>query len=273
MKLGILSLICCFVIVQVYFACNTTNQNTFKTRKSIEILDMEVDKLGNYYMIDSENNIKKFDNKQNLLNSYSNNQFGIPAMIDVNNPHKILVFYKQQQTLVFLDNTLSEISIISLNPNFLYDAAGMANDGNIWLFDSYYYKLVKIDFKAEKIDESFPFEGINPSKISGNKIIERENYVMIVTNNNVIYLYNNSGYFIKKLHLPGIVKPTILNDKIYYFDKINNSYYSYDLKYNEKNLIYKFKKYKPSVVLYENNKFYALIKDKVVIIPPNERNY
>lgn len=265
---SLILILCLFALVQILFiSCNTTGKKVLKTKNDTVIIDMEVDKLGNYYLVDSENSIKKFDKDQKLKYSYSNNQYGKPEMIDVINPHKILVFYKQQQILVFLDNTLAEISILTLNPDSFYAAAGMANDGNIWLFDAYYYKLVKIDFKGIQVEESFPYDVINPAKISGSKIIERGNYVMIVDNDDNVFLYNNTGYFIKKIHLPGIVKPTILEEKIYYFNKINNTYSSYDLKYREESITYDFKDLKPSLVLYENDKFYIITNNKVSVIP------
>ena len=258
-----------FALIQIFFvSCSTTSGNKIRsTNNGTVIIDMEVDKLGNYYLTDNQNNIKKYDKDQKLKYSYSNNQYGKPEMIDVINPHKILIFYKQQQTLVFLDNTLTEISILTLDPNSFYAAAGMANDGNIWLFDSYYKKLVKIDFKGVQIEESFPYEMIVPEKISGNKIIERDNYVMIVDENDDVFLFSNQAYFIKKIHLPGLSKPTILKNKIYYFNKTNNSYMSYDLKYGEATGIYDFKDIKPLLVIYENNKFYILTGNKVSVIP------
>jgi hypothetical protein len=257
-----------FVLIKVLFSgCNTTNHTISESKMNVAALDIEVDKLGNYYLIDNENNIVKYNKNRKPVYSYSNNQFGNPAMIDVINPHKILVFYKQQQTLVFLDNTLSEISIISLNPNSFYSSAGMANDGNIWLFDSYYYKLVKIDMNGVLIDESFPVEEIGSAKIHDSKIVERENYVLIVDMDDNVFLYTNLGYFIRKIHLSGIVKPTVLNKKIYYFNRIKNTYSVYDLKYKEEDIIFEFDNIKPLLVLYENNRFYVLADNKVTVIP------
>ncbi len=272
---SLISILCLLALVQIFFfSCSTSGKNVLKPKKDTTIIDMEVDKLGNFYLVDSENNIQKFDKDQKLKFSYSNNQYGKPEMVDVINPHKILVFYKQQQTLVFLDNTLAEFSIITLDPNSFYSAAGMANDGNIWLFDSYYNKLLKIDFNGEKVDESFPYNNIDPDKIAYSKIIERENYVMIIEKDDDVYLFSNQAYFIKKIHLPGIIKPTILKNKIYYFNRINNTYSSYDLKYMEEAGIYDFKDLKPSIVLYENDKFYILINNKVFITPlRNEQHY
>lgn len=250
----------------LFVSCYTSQSTISNSENTAKIVDLEVDKLGDYYLIDRNNNITKYDKNRKPLFSYSNNHLGQPSAIDVLNPHKILIFYKEQQTLVFLDNTLSEFSIVDLNSESYYSAAGMANDGNIWLFDSYYDKLVKINLKGEQIEESFPLEEINSTRIIGSKIIERGNIVMITDDNDNIFLYTNLGYFIGKMQLPGIVKPTIFDNKIYYYNRNKYTYAYFDLKYKEKIKIYQFKDLKPNVVIYENDNFYILSNNKISIL-------
>ncbi|HHH53934.1 MAG TPA: hypothetical protein ENK91_09770 [Bacteroidetes bacterium] len=242
----------------------------------LHINNFTVDKLGFYYETDNLDRIRKFDKDNKLLYSYSNHSFGSIGTIDVSNPHKILVFYFDQQILLLLDNTLSELSKIELDPSSTYVAAGMSNDANIWLFDSDKRNLIKIDKNGNNIDESFPLNELNSESISGHKIIENDNYVMIPVDNKIIYLYNNQGFFIRKIILDECINPTIISDKIYYFDKKNNNYSAFDLKYNQKSVLYDFSvdKIKPAQVIFSNDQFYILENNSVRIKPlRNEPGY
>lgn len=94
------------------------------------------DVLENYYFEKNNVLIKK---NPNQTWEYQNNALGKISSVDFKNPLRILVFYEEFNTLVFLDNQLNEIQKITFslldNPLFI-SRIGMATQNQIWAFDS-----------------------------------------------------------------------------------------------------------------------------------------
>jgi hypothetical protein len=95
-----------------------------------------LDVLENYYFEKNNVLIKK---NPNQTWEYQNNALGKISSVDFKNPLRILVFYEEFNTLVFLDNQLNEIQKITFslldNPLFI-SFVGMATQNQIWAFDS-----------------------------------------------------------------------------------------------------------------------------------------
>ncbi len=104
------------------------------------------DNLGNYYAITPENIIEKYSPQLNLLSRYTNNRLGAAARIDATNPMKLLVWYADFRTAVFLDRNLTQLGELNLiqagYPEVRSIAA--AADGNLWLYDEVAFKVKKI---------------------------------------------------------------------------------------------------------------------------------
>ena len=104
-----------------------------------------IDNLGNVYLLTLHNTLEKYDAEGHRLARYSNNRLGPVTSIDAANPLKVLVWYADFRTAVFLDRSLTELGTLSL------DAAGfsvvrsvaMSFDGNLWAYDEALFKLKK----------------------------------------------------------------------------------------------------------------------------------
>ncbi|MFB0925700.1 MAG: hypothetical protein QMB65_10550, partial [Vicingaceae bacterium] len=66
---------------------------------------LTTDQMGYYYEID-ETEIKKYAKNGDLDCSYSNNVLGVIANVDVTNPQKVLVYFRDFTKILILDNTL-----------------------------------------------------------------------------------------------------------------------------------------------------------------------
>jgi hypothetical protein len=112
--------------------------------------DFEVDNLGNLYLVGRQQQIKKisltfdsiglFNDKRNLGKLYS---------IDVSNPLRVLLFYKDFATIVILDRFLQVRTILNLRNVQIQQVSAITQsyDNNIWLYD-------ELDNDIKKIDES-----------------------------------------------------------------------------------------------------------------------
>jgi hypothetical protein len=66
--------------------------------------------------------------------SYNNVSLGKLTSVDIQNPFKIILFYRDYNTVILLDNNLNELSeaigLIGAN----YTLAGFASENNLWLY-------------------------------------------------------------------------------------------------------------------------------------------
>lgn len=115
------------------------------------------DHLANTYLLHGFE-VEKYDSTGKFVARYSNNRLGMPGFLDVSNPLKILVWYSDFQTAVFLDRNLTELGRLNLNQAG-YPAVrclASAADGNLWAYDEATSHLLKLNTAGEKLMESQP---------------------------------------------------------------------------------------------------------------------
>lgn len=154
-----------------------------------------IDILEHIYLIDQNNIFRKYDRNGVELSFYNNRSLGVPGNFDLTNPHKILLFYPQHQTIVFLDRNLTKISSMELSnlglPEVSY--AAMSNDNQIWVYDEFEHVLKKINLNGSvkvSSENSYSLWGVSIEPI---KIIERFNTVLLMDPQNGIFIYDNMG--------------------------------------------------------------------------------
>ena len=127
---------------------------------------VEIDQYGFIYHINKDNLIK-FNLKGVPLYNYSNKLLGNITQLDISNPLRPLLFYKDQGIILALDNTLSlQKSEISLNELALYQTSCISNsnfDNGIWLYDIDVNEIVKINHQAEVVFKSGNLSVILPN--------------------------------------------------------------------------------------------------------------
>ena len=108
----LLHLICILILgLQACGTSQSTNisessKKTDLTKVPIKLL--EVDKLGQQYVVSLDDALTILNPNQARTFAYQNRQLGSIESIDVTNPQKIMLYYKDYQTIVFLDNVLTE---------------------------------------------------------------------------------------------------------------------------------------------------------------------
>lgn len=122
---------------------------------------LKIDVLEQIYTLSSDQYLKKWDRKGNLLCQFINNRDGKLSQIDVRNPLQILLFYADQQRFITLDRTLTPLKEWQINREdwgFIGCAATGKND-QIWLFDQFNYQLgsVNNEGKIERLKTDLIF--------------------------------------------------------------------------------------------------------------------
>ncbi|HUR31561.1 MAG TPA: hypothetical protein VMZ69_09010 [Saprospiraceae bacterium] len=163
---------------------------------------MELDHLGNLYFVDGLDKLSKYDTTGHVSFNNVNNSLGHVHSIDVGNPFKLMVFYRDQQTIVMLDNTLSEINKIILSNWDLHDitAANLSPDNALWLFDGTKKVLLKMDDTGKSILASDPFDIINPVSARPDFIYDADQYLLLKETGKPIAVFDDFGKYVKALH-------------------------------------------------------------------------
>lgn len=156
---------------------------------------LEVDHLGSRYFLE-QNSLIKISGTQKW--EYKNLTLGPIHSLDVINPLKVVVFYKDFNTVMILDNQLSPLQSFTLSDlNLLASTCTMAGENKLWIYDQLSSQLCLLDTKTLKVTYlNQPFSGdfkAWQSDFNTWQIINSENHLISFD------LYGRS---FKKLTLP-----------------------------------------------------------------------
>lgn len=208
-KILLINFIFCLSLPCLLFSKQLTD--TTKIPISAHLISLDIQ--NNIYAVDQNQRIIKYRQTGEKLNFYQNNRLGRVQQIDVANPHKILVFYPQQQTIVFLDRNMTEISRIELNQFNIPEisTAGVSNDNQVWIFDEFDNVLKKMDGAGNLRSISENTIGLWGHSLQPHLIRERFNRVFLLDKNKGIFIFDNQGNPIQEVKLSGIEDFSVFN--------------------------------------------------------------
>ncbi|HUR29810.1 MAG TPA: hypothetical protein VMZ69_00190 [Saprospiraceae bacterium] len=220
------------IIIFMFLGCVAKNQPSitlnprdyFILNKTIQL--MEMDHLGNIYLVDDSDQLIKFDTTGQLLHTVVNNNLGHIHSVDVGNPFKIMVFYRDQQTVVLYDRTLSEIQRIPLIQWDLHDvtAVNLSPDNALWLFNGESKVLMKMSDKGDPILTSDPFDIIASPSARPDFIYDADHFLLIKEKGKPIAVFNDFGGYVNTLDNMGEYF-TIVNNTLIFPSEMNIRFY------------------------------------------------
>ena len=165
---------------------------------------IEIDQYGYFYIIDQDNLIK-YDSEGHTLYHYSNKLLGNIDQIDISNPLRLLLFYKDQGLIIVLDNTLSQQKEpISLNELGLYQTSCIANsnfDNGIWLYDIDVNEIIKINHLSEVNYRSGNLSVLIPNMEFPILNLKEKNRKLYVVTRNKIFVMDQFGSLLSVITL------------------------------------------------------------------------
>ena len=135
--------------------------------------------------------------------SYSNLRKGEITSVDVTNPLRIVVYYGENNEVVFLDNTLSEQNQgLSFNDLSLYDVSLVCSSfqNHLWLYRSAEQKLVRINRNGEVQNETASLALWTEGDL-GEFVLLKEsgNFLYLVSSEEEVLVFDQYGTFRKKI--------------------------------------------------------------------------
>ena len=130
------------------------------------------DHLSNTYLLSDKNALIKFDSTGTAVATYTNQRLGLATSVDAANPLKLLVWYPDFQTVVWLDRTLSEMGRMQFSAlgRYAISTVAMSADGNIWAFDESVSTALKLNLSGELLLESQPLSAAIGVRFSATRI-------------------------------------------------------------------------------------------------------
>lgn len=174
------------------------------------------DNLGNIYLVTTQNAVEKYAADGRLLTRYTNNRLGAAAWLDVTNPLKVLVWYADFRTAVFLDRSLTvlgEINLISAGYPEVRTVASAA-DGDIWLYDEVAFQLKKITPEGALRFESQALNQLQAERITVAAIRDDGTQVLAADSTVGVFCFDVFGQFQRVLPWSGISQFVLTQNRL-----------------------------------------------------------
>ena len=196
------------VLICLSSVAQSQNESPYKLISMIrgDIADFAVDNLDNVYVLTSTDQLKKYNASGDSVAVFNNvKKFGKISTIDVSNPLKVLLYYKDFATVVVLDRLLATRNTIDLRRQniFQVNAIGQSYDNNIWLYDEGDSKLKKIDDDGKLLMETPDFRLLFNEAPAIRNICDQEGFVYLYDPNQSVFVFDYYGALRNKILISG----------------------------------------------------------------------
>lgn len=233
-KTNIISfLLCLCAFVAAPVVAKSQSDSAFQFLKTIkgDFTYFNVDNLDNVYLINKNYQLKKINEKGDSVAVFNDvKKYGNPDYIDVTNPLKTLLYYKNYSTVVVLDRLLTQRNHINLRKQniFYVNNITLSYDNYMWIFDEEDFRLKKIDEEGKTLLASTDWRMLFDSVPAPVKMIDRDNFVYLYDPAKGFYIFDYYGGFKNRLAFLNWTNVEVNGTNVYGFE--NNKLYSYVLK-------------------------------------------
>jgi hypothetical protein len=187
-----------FLLFTFYFVSNAQTDTLFVPLKKIkgDITAFAADNFDNIYLLNSYDQLKKIDANGDSVAVFNNvRKYGKVAQLDVTNPLRVLLYYKDFSTIVILDRLLSVRSTIDLRKQdvFQVQAVCLSYDNKIWVYDEFEHKLKKIDEDGKLLFATTDFRQLFDEAFSFTSICDQDGYLYLYDKNKGVYVFDYYG--------------------------------------------------------------------------------
>ena len=191
----------CLIIFFSFFLFKSFGQDSVLGVKQVAVIpgnirDFGTDNLGNIYLVMPGNQIKKINAKGDSVGVYNDvKRYGNIYSLDVTNPLKILVYFKDFSTIIILDRQLSVRNVIDLQKQNILQVRAIATsyDNNIWLYDELESKLKKVDDNGNVLMESTDFRQVFDPIPAPSTLFDRDGQLYMYDNNIGLLVFDYYG--------------------------------------------------------------------------------
>jgi hypothetical protein len=212
---------------------NAQTDTSFRLVKTIkgDIVAFTVDNLDNIYLLSSTNQVKKLNPNGDSAAIFNDvKKFGQATLIDVSNPLKVLLYYRDFATIVILDRFLNVRNTIDLRKHDILQVRSISQsyDNKIWVYDEVENKLKKIDEDGTLLSETPDFRQLFDPAPLPQKIFDQDQYVYLYDSSLAVYVFDYYGALKNKILINYWQNFKVAGK--YIFGSNANTLYRYDIK-------------------------------------------
>lgn len=193
---------------------------------------LQIDNLDNAYLINKQFQLRKVSPNGKLKCTYSSSAYGPLYTLDASNPLNVLLFYKDFNTIVALDNEFSEMGVYQMAFRGFTDigAVGYSQDNNFWVFDNTTLQLKKINASGNELaaSENLFTIGLNLDE-RPNFVLSRNNFVYVNAPQNGIYTFDINGVYYRRLPFTQLPSFQVRDNQLWYLDVQSQELVRYEL--------------------------------------------
>lgn len=247
----------------------TQSESSFRLEKVImgDIAAFTVDNLDNIYLLSSSNQVKKLNSNGDSVAVFNDvKKFGQASLIDVSNPLKILLYYRDFATIVALDRLLNIRNTIDLRRSNILQvrAIGQSYDNKIWVYDEVDNKLKKIDEEGKLLQETPDFRQLFGEAPSPQKIFDQDQFVYLYDSAQAVFVFDYYGALKNKILISGWQNFKVAGK--YMFGSSGNKLFRYDIKtFRVDEWALPEELYRSETFNFSTSRLYALKKDRIEI--------
>ncbi len=181
------------------------------------VQDFAVDNLGNLYVLTQAGYLKKMNARGDSLNVFNDiRRYGVLSLMDVTNPMRLVLYYKDFSTVVVLDRFLNQLHTVDLRKAGVFQAkaVGLSYDNHLWVYDEQAAKLKKIDDEGKLVMETTDLRQVLTVMPSPDRLVDRDGFVYLYDTEKGLYVFDYYGMLKNELPLPGIAHLQVLGSTV-----------------------------------------------------------
>jgi len=205
--------------------------------------------------------VDKYSAKGAFIQTYNNLAYGDIHSLDTRNALQTMVFYKDQQQIVMLDNMLGETNQIDLSESFEWiDLACLSNrDDSFWFYSSIDQSIIKVNDQLNTQLKTKNIAQLLSVDLSPTQLIEYNETLYLWDEENGLFLFDLFGNFKKKIPLKDKKKVQITEKGVVFntetnIDLFNTQTFDYSNLFKESVLLIDFWVSKGSIYLLNKEK-------------------
>jgi hypothetical protein len=184
-----------------------------------QVLSMAVDRPGDFYLVDEQHNIRKYDRDGVTLESARFDSH--PAVFDPRDGSRLFAFFPAQNSIAHISPGLSITKLEAVDSAYAIDPFLVCSSGDyhIVILDSADWSVKKVNVKSGAVVT----ESLLPDSIVGTyqTIREYQNFIFLLDERKGIHILNNMGKWLKTLPVEGVKGFNFLGEELYYVDGAN----------------------------------------------------
>jgi hypothetical protein len=180
---------------------------------------MTTDNIGNVYLIKAES-IFKYDASGRLQKTYSNKNYGNITSADATNALRIVLYYKDFNRVVFLDNMMSQIGDPLTLETIGFPLATLtasSYDNGLWIYDPQNFELVRLNRNLQVEHRSGNLSQILGIELQPNFLLEKDNRLFLNNPSTGILIFDVFGTYSKTIPVTNLKALQVQDNSIVFY--------------------------------------------------------